>query len=185
VLAVHARLPGARANRPPLILVHGAANSSRVWIFWQTEVARLGWSSYAIDLRGHGESGPADLSHTVMADYADDVSALTRQLASRPVLIGWSMGGLATMMAAAVGHALAYVGLAPSLPARVRDTSVSLRTGTFGPEEYGIFSGDPTDQPTMPDLDLEERAIALASLGRESRRARDDRKAGIVITEFA
>jgi hypothetical protein len=33
----------------------------------------------------------------------------------------------------------------------------------------------------MPDLDREERVIALTSLGPESRWARDDRKAGIVI----
>ena len=33
----------------------------------------------------------------------------------------------------------------------------------------------------MPDLDLEERRIALASLAKESRHARDERKRGIVI----
>ena len=33
----------------------------------------------------------------------------------------------------------------------------------------------------MPDLDREERVIALSSLGPESQFARDDRKAGIVI----
>ncbi len=33
----------------------------------------------------------------------------------------------------------------------------------------------------MPDLDAEERSIALGSLGAESRLARDERKRGIVI----
>ena len=51
----------------------------------------------------------------------------------------------------------------------------------FGPEEYGIASRDPNDQPAMPDLDLDERNVALASLAPESRLARDERKAGIVI----
>ena len=37
------------------------------------------------------------------------------------------------------------------------------------------------EQPAMPDLDSEERTVALASLGSESRLARDERKAGIVI----
>jgi len=36
-------------------------------------------------------------------------------------------------------------------------------------------------QPSMPDLDLEERRIALASLSPESLLARDERQAGIVI----
>jgi hypothetical protein len=37
----------------------------------------------------------------------------------------------------------------------------------------------------MPDLDREERAVALESLGAESRFARDERKAGIVIGDAA
>jgi hypothetical protein len=48
-------------------------------------------------------------------------------------------------------------------------------------EEYGITSRNPDEQPAMPDLDREERMIALASLGRESRLARDERQRGIVI----
>jgi hypothetical protein len=35
-------------------------------------------------------------------------------------------------------------------------------------------------QPATPDLDLEERRVALDSLGQESRLARDERKRGIV-----
>jgi hypothetical protein len=73
------------------------------------------------------------------------------------------------------------VGLAPSTPARQLDTSVALRTGEFGGKEYGIISRNSDTQPAMPDLDREERMIALASLGRESRLARDERQRGIVI----
>ena len=51
-------------ERPPLILVHGAANSARVWTFWQDELARRGWSSHALDLRGHGRSEAVDLVAT-------------------------------------------------------------------------------------------------------------------------
>ena len=85
------------------------------------------------------------------------------------------------MMVAATGEAVACIGLAPSTPTRELDVSVDVRQGEFGPEEYGITSREPGNQPAMPDLDVEERQIALASLGRESRRARDERKAGIVI----
>ena len=168
-------------ERPPLILVHGAANSARVWTFWQDELARRGWSSHALDLRGHGTSAPVDLGTTRMADYADDLVTLARTLRRPPVLLGWSMVGLVAMMAAVACDASACVGLAPSTPARGRDPSIPLRTGIFGPEEYGIVDHDPERQPTMSDLDRVERAIALESLGPESRLARDERKAGIVI----
>jgi hypothetical protein len=58
---------------------------------------------------------------------------------------------------------------------------MTLRTGEFGPEEYGIRDRNPEDQPAMPDLDRGERLIALSSLGKESRLARDERQAGVVI----
>jgi len=166
---------------PAVILVHGAANSGRVWTFWQYELARRGWTSHAIDLRGHGASEVGDLGTTSMADYATDVVTLARTLSRPPILIGWSMGGLVAMMAAAMCGAQACVGLAPSTAARSRDHSIPLRAGVFGAEEYGIVDRDPDRQPAMADLDEEERVVALESLGLESRRARDERKAGIVI----
>ncbi len=120
-----------------------------------------------------------------MADYADDVTMVARHFGPPPVLVGWSMGGLAALMAASRGGVDAWIGLGPSPPARARDPALPRRAGTFGPEEYGITSRDVADQPTMPDLDEAERMVALASLGEESRYARDDRKAGIVVPSLA
>ena len=173
--------PAANTDRSPIILVHGAANSSSVWTFWEQDLIAHGWSTHAINLRGHGAVAGVDLSQTSMDDYAGDVIALARQSKDLPVLIGWSMGGLVAMMAAVEGKAAACITLAPSMPARRTDQSVELRYGEFTAEEYGITSRDPKEQPAMPDLDIEERAIALASLGRESRFARDQRKRGIII----
>ena len=102
-------------------------------------------------------------------------------LPARPVVAGWSMGGLLAMQAAASGIAHACLALAPSAPALARREGMPLGTGVFDASEYGIVSRDPDDQPQMPDLDREEREVALASLAPESRRARDERKAGVVI----
>ena len=163
-----------------IVLVHGAANSAGVWQFWQAALAGHGWTTHAVDLRGHGADA-TDLSAVSMHDYAADVAEFARSLDAPPVVMGWSMGGLVAMMAARAGIAAACVGLAPSAPARSVDAAAALRTGVFGPEEYGIAGRDPNDQPAMPDLDLDERNVALASLASESRLARDERKAGIVI----
>ena len=120
-----------------------------------------------------------------MPDYAADVRSLILQLAKEPVPMGWSIGGLVAMMAAEANGAGACIGLEPSPPASRVDTSAALRTGEFGAEEYGIASNDLDGQPAMPDLDAAERAVALSSLCRESRLARDERKAGIVIGALA
>lgn len=175
------RKESSSADRLQIILIHGAANSAVVWGFWQQELAGIGWSSQAVDLRGHGAGRPADLADTSMHDYADDVASVVEQLSTKPIVLGWSMGGLVAMMVAARGLASACVGLAPSMPAEREDDTIALREGVFGPEEYGIESRDPAQQPAMPDLDPEERMVALGSLGAESRRARDERKRGIVI----
>ena len=169
----------ATAGQPgrAIVLVHGAANSAGVWQLWQTALAGHGWTTHAVDLRGHGADA-TDLSTVSMRDYAADVAEFARSLAALPVVMGWSMGGLVAMMAARAGIAAACVGLAPSTPAMSVDAVPPLRTGVFGPEEYGIAGRDPNDQPAMPDLDLDERNVALASLASESRLARDERKAG-------
>lgn len=180
-LAVPAVVCPGDVDHPPIVLGHGAANSARIWTFWQAAFADRGFSSWALGLRGHGESRATDLSETTMQDYAADVGTVVRQLTRAPVLIRWSMGGLAAMMAAARGGVAACVGFSPSPPAGARDNSAALRHGTFGAEEYRIVTCDPADQVAMPRLDLEERRIALASLGPEPRHARDDRKAGIVL----
>jgi pimeloyl-ACP methyl ester carboxylesterase len=184
-IAVTARLPARDRGRPPVILVHGAANSSGVWTYWSEALAADGWPAFAVDLRGHGASGRSDLSRASMHDYLADLRQLAAQLSERPVVIGWSMGGLVAIMAAGAGLARACVGLAPSTPARTIDEAVALRVGEFGPEEYGITSADPDQQPAMPDLDHEERRIALASLGQESRYARDERKRGIAVPSLS
>ena len=181
MISVRCALPTSRTANPPIILIHGAANSAGVWTIWQREMSSRGWPTYATDLRGHGVSTGLDLSHTSMWDYASDVRSLAEQLRERPILMGWSMGGLLAMMVPAEGGSVACVALAPSMPAQKTDTSVKLHTGDFGPEEYGTTSSDPGDQPGMPDLDRDERTMALKSLCRESRLARDERRAGIVI----
>src|SRR5204863_1756826 len=57
------RCPDLSAS-PPYLLVHGAANSARVWTHWRTALAEHGVTSEAIDLRGHGGSPLLETSPT-------------------------------------------------------------------------------------------------------------------------
>jgi pimeloyl-ACP methyl ester carboxylesterase len=180
MISVTASLTWVPPGHPPIVLIHGAANSASIWTYWQASLAEFGWSSYAIDLRGHGRSAVIDLSNTSMADYAADVRLLIQQLAVEPVIVGWSLGGLVALMLASEGGVRASVALAPSAPALRHDATVQVRRGVFGPEEYGLTDQSKIDR-AMPDLIDEERAVALGSLGGDSRYARDERRAGIVI----
>lgn len=73
----------------PVVFVHGWAMSGRAWSFQRelADAARL----IFLDLRGHGQSAPAD-SYT-LDDYASDlVSFFEGQALVGAVLVGWSMG---------------------------------------------------------------------------------------------
>ena len=172
-------------NLPPCILLHGAANSELVWTYWLEVLSAEGAAAFAVRLRGHDGSMSYDLSRTSMNDYVSDVCALAGQLNQPPILIGWSMGGLVALMTATKIPTAACIGLAPSTPASEIDPSIKLRTGEFTSEEYGITSNNPEDQTVMPDLNTEERMIALSSLCKESVLARDERKRGVVIDSLA
>ncbi|HSN73813.1 MAG TPA: alpha/beta hydrolase [Anaerolineae bacterium] len=77
-------------RRPPLLLIHGAGGTH---MHWPAALRRVpNWSSYALDLPGHGKStGPGRDS---IAAYRDVVYGFVQALGlERVVLAGHSMGG--------------------------------------------------------------------------------------------
>ncbi|GGC74607.1 alpha/beta hydrolase [Hoyosella rhizosphaerae] len=88
------RVTGDRAS-PPLLLVHGWAQSSQCWgpdlITLLSETFRV----IAIDLRGHGYSDAPHAAYSDSTLWADDIAAvLARENAHSAMVVGWSYGGL-------------------------------------------------------------------------------------------
>src|SRR6478672_10733535 len=87
---------------PSILLVHGAANGAWVWDAWRAALAPLGWQVNVLDLRGHGRSLPADMTEVTMEVYVNDLESVASQIAAaqgrHPIVGGWSMGGLVSMM---------------------------------------------------------------------------------------
>ena len=76
----------------PVLLLHAFPLHRIMWASQMTHLSPYA-DVIALDLRGHGESGPISRSHT-LDDLADDVAALLDHLAiSKVVLAGLSMGG--------------------------------------------------------------------------------------------
>jgi pimeloyl-ACP methyl ester carboxylesterase len=169
------------ADRPPVVLIHGAANSSGVWRFWRERLEAAGFPTVAPDLRGHGTAPCDDLGRVSMGDYVADVTAAVAPLGRPPVVVGWSMGGLVALMYGAVAPTVGVLALAPSTPASLlaQPSGRPPEPGVFGPEVYGISDPASLSQPTMPDLEPDEVRVALASLGPESAFARQERRCGV------
>jgi pimeloyl-ACP methyl ester carboxylesterase len=97
-------VPGS--SKPTVLLVHGAGHGAWCYGAWMRELAGRGYSSAALDLRGHGscrfdaQGEPRLTLDDGIRDYADDVIEAARCLPPRSVLAGHSLGGLVVALAA-------------------------------------------------------------------------------------
>ncbi len=83
-------------NGPPIVLLHGAWASSRWWKHQVPELLKS-YRVYALDIRGHGESSDLDEVSSIKA-FADDLHRFVqKERVGRPVLMGWSMGGMTAL----------------------------------------------------------------------------------------
>lgn len=90
-----------------LILLHGLAATSRVWLpFLANANQRWPGRWMAVDLPGHGDSNRRGRYR--IADYAEDIAALiVRRQAARVTILGHSLGGAVALATAAVGPPVA------------------------------------------------------------------------------
>jgi pimeloyl-ACP methyl ester carboxylesterase len=119
----------AQPSRGTVILLHGGGQTRHSWKGAAKVLADAGWSSVALDTRGHGESDWAPDHNYGMAALVDDLAAVADTLDTPPVLVGASMGGLTSLMAVGEGkvraRGLVLVDVAPRIEPegsrRVRD----------------------------------------------------------------
>ena len=92
-LALHVVRP-ASPTRAPMLFLHGMFGGAWYFERYQRFFASRGHATYALDLRGHGESRPVEqLGRVSVRDYIADAMTAARSL-DRPVVVGHSMGGL-------------------------------------------------------------------------------------------
>ncbi|TMJ95111.1 MAG: alpha/beta fold hydrolase, partial [Actinobacteria bacterium] len=180
----HARLPPSRAGDrgrrrahplPPraaagrrlnatasVVLVHGAGSGP--WVFAGWENAFPGRAVATVDLHTGLEIGRAS-----MLDYADAVVAAAARTAAPAALVGWSMGGLAVLMAADRVQPSCLVLLESSPPGETQGFA------TAGPEIEGTFD---------PEAVYGAFPVGVGSR-HESLRARAERKHGISVPDVS
>jgi pimeloyl-ACP methyl ester carboxylesterase len=104
--------------RPPVILLHGGGQTRHAWKRTAAVLGRRGYAALSVDLRGHGDSGWSPDGDYRMERFATDVRTLATQFARKPVLIGASLGGIASLIAegeaeSSIATALVLVDITP------------------------------------------------------------------------
>jgi len=101
---------------PPIVFVHGAWHGAWCWNeFFMPYFASLGYPTYAIDLRGHGNTRsdkPVPLLR--IHDYVEDLQCIAASLPTEPIWIAHSMGGYVVLKYLESHTAPAAVLLAPN-----------------------------------------------------------------------
>ena len=125
----------------PIVMVHGAFVGGWSFERFRTPFEAAGHHVLTPDLRGHGAGqAPEDVVGVSVRDYADDIATLCGSLATRPILIGHSMGGLVAQLAARRVAPKALVLLAPSPPWGLTGWSVEEAFTAFGAQMASLLS---------------------------------------------
>ena len=87
----------------PVLLLHGGGQTRHAWRRTAEHLGRSGAIAFALDQRGHGDSEWVAGGHYAFADFAADAAAvaatLTKRSGKRPIAIGASLGGIASLLA--------------------------------------------------------------------------------------
>lgn len=89
--------------RGVVLMVHGGGQTRHSWRGSSSLLAQNGWTAITMDQRGHGDSEWAADGDYDFEAFSGDLTAVADQIAvrygSHPVLVGASLGGIASMLA--------------------------------------------------------------------------------------
>lgn len=108
-----------------ILLLHGGGQTRHSWRRSGPRFAAAGWTTVALDARGHGDSDWAEDGDYKAEALVSDLVAVVEQLGVEPVLVGASMGGMTSLLATGEGAVptthLVLVDVAPHIePAGVQ-----------------------------------------------------------------
>jgi pimeloyl-ACP methyl ester carboxylesterase len=148
-------------DAPAVLFLHGGGQTRHAWAGTCRSLAAAGHCCVALDQRGHGESGWAPDGDYALDAFVADLEAVLVALARPPVVVGASLGGLATLLAAGEsddfrGRAVVLVDVAPRLEPEGTGRIIRFMTGR--PDGFAS---------------LEEAADAVAAYTRQRAPRRD------------
>jgi pimeloyl-ACP methyl ester carboxylesterase len=127
----------AGTPRGTLLLLHGGGQTRHSWRAAGPGLSADGWTTIAVDFRGHGDSDWAADGDYGLDAMVGDISGVRRSLPDPPVVIGASLGGLTGLVLAGeqpdAVRALVLVDAVPRIePAGARRIAGFMRSAPDG-----------------------------------------------------
>lgn len=120
---------GTWPNPAFALLTHGGGQTRHAWGATAKRLASSGVSAISLDQRGHGESDHVRSKAYGFDDFAADIGAVCDPLVDEsgglPILVGASLGGLASLMAVGEGRVRARALILVDVTPRMDDGGVA------------------------------------------------------------
>ena len=125
-------------GEPEIVLIHGGAQNAHTW---DTVALALDRPLVAIDLPGHGHSGPPSSGAADVEAIAADLGEVIAALAPKaPVIVGMSLGGLGLLaLSQARPELVDVLFLVDITPGVDREKADSIRRFVNGPTSFASF----------------------------------------------
>jgi pimeloyl-ACP methyl ester carboxylesterase len=145
----------------PVLLLHGGGQTRGSWKSSIATLAALGYRSYSIDARGHGDSDRSPAGDYTIDTFGTDLRDIIRQVGRPPILIGASLGGVISLLVAGEGG--------PSVARALVLVDVGVRTNPYGVARIQAF------MRANPDgfASIADAADAVARYATDRRRPRN------------
>jgi pimeloyl-ACP methyl ester carboxylesterase len=156
-----------------IVLIHGNFVNDKSWVEWKRYYESKGYTVHAPANPGHGGDPAAlraqvhpDLTKTGFIDVVMNISKLIDTLPEKPLVIGHSMAGMATLKLVEMGKAIAGVSIDGAPPKNVFPPLSTIKVvlpafGFFSGQDYFMGSHDWYDKAFFNTLPQSERAKAF------------------------
>ncbi|NNE20557.1 MAG: alpha/beta hydrolase [Myxococcales bacterium] len=163
-------------SHQPVLFLHGGGQTRHAWGNSAELLAEHGFYTICLDHRGHGESSWARLGEYRVYHFAEDLQHVIAQLDQKPILVGASLGGIASLLAEteqeeSVARAVILVDVTP----RLETDGVARIIGFMKEGTSGFDSLEEVADSIAAYLPHRKRPKDLSGLAKNLRRAKDGR----------
>lgn len=164
------------AKSKSIVLIHGNFVNNTTWTEWKQRYEQRGYNVYTPANPGH-EGNPdnlrktvhPDLTKTGFIDVVNNIARLIDSLPEKPLVIGHSMAGMASIKLLELGKAFASVSIDGAPPKNVFPPFATLQSvlpafGFFSFKNYFMGSRSWYDRCFFNTLPENERAAAFDSI---------------------